>query len=380
MFNKNKFVKTTKDIFKNKIEKINKKPMCILFKLDKLLYLLCIIIFLFCTFNITQTKWITTSNISKSNLLNLIAKEEIESKNYIKWMEFKVPVEVLKQALLLDINSYQKEINFNWIELISYASATNWGKFEESKKSKDIDLLVERLKNGERLNDITKNLKLYSFYLETYSAVLSEFVGEFDVLEKDKDGYEKLVRKYGLKVFSPIAKNYSYRHYNDFGVARSYGYKRTHQGHDLFGNVGTPLVAIEDGYIEVIGWNVYGGWRIGIRSNDKKRYYYYAHLRKDHPFVNSLKEGDPIQAGDVLGYLGMTGYSTKENTNNISVAHLHLGLQVIFDESQKDGNNQIWVDLYNIIDFLEKNKMSVYKNDSDNEYHRSINIKNIRTD
>ncbi len=28
-----------------------------------------------------------------------------------------------------------------------------------------------------------------------------------------------------------------------------------------------------------------------------------------------------VKAGDVIGYLGMTGYSTKENVNNINIPH-----------------------------------------------------------
>ena len=36
-----------------------------------------------------------------------------------------------------------------------------------------------------------------------------------------------------------------------------------------------------------------------------------------------------MQAGDVIGYIGRTGYSTEENTNNIDEYHLHFGLQMI---------------------------------------------------
>ena len=138
------------------------------------------------------------------------------------------------------------------------------------------------------------------------------------------------------------------------------------------GSIGTPVTAIESGTIEVLGWNQYGGWRIGIRSFDKKRYYYYAHLRKNHPFNNSLKEGDTVRAGDVIGYLGMTGYSTTENSNNIDTAHLHFGLQLIFDESQKEGVNQIWIDLYNITKLLQKNKSAVYKDEQTKDYYRKF--------
>ena len=143
----------------------------------------------------------------------------------------------------------------------------------------------------------------------------------------------------------------------------------------MMGQVGTPIIAVESGYVECLGWNQYGGWRIGIRSFDKKRYYYYAHLRKNFPYVKSLKEGDIVQAGDVIGYLGRTGYSTKENTNNINTSHLHFGMQIIFDESQKECNNEIWVDCYNIVRFLYKNRSETVKDPDTKEWHRVYDFK-----
>jgi len=183
-----------------------------------------------------------------------------------------------------------------------------------------------------------------------------------------------------LKVFSPIAENYGYSHYDDFGNSRSFGYRRKHLGNDLLGSVGTPIIAVEDGFVEAIGWNRFGGWRIGIRTHDMQRYYYYAHLRKGRPFASGLKEGDTIQSGDVIGYLGMTGYSSTEDANNIKIPHLHFGLQVIFDESQKDGINQIWIDVYNIVKLLERSRMAVEKTPDGSEWQRTQKINNIVTD
>ena len=133
------------------------------------------------------------------------------------------------------------------------------------------------------------------------------------------------------------------------------------------GSVGTPIIAVEAGYVEACGWNQYGGWRIGIRSFDGLRYYYYAHLRKGHPFCD-IYEGKIVDAGEVIGYLGMTGYSKKEDTNNIDTPHLHFGVQLIFDPSQKDGANQIWIDLYELTRFLSANKSSVTR-DANGDYH-----------
>ena len=51
------------------------------------------------------------------------------------------------------------------------------------------------------------------------------------------------------------------------------------------------------------------------------------------------------------------------------------GLQLIFDESQKDGTNQIWIDVYDIIEFLQKNKSEVYlSNKETKDYSRKYDL------
>ena len=182
-------------------------------------------------------------------------------------------------------------------------------------------------------------------------------------------------KKYGLKAYLPLAKYFPYSDYDDFGVSRTYGYKRRHLGHDMMGQVGTPVIAVESGYVEALGWNRYGGWRIGIRSFDGKRYYYYAHLRKNYPYNKELATGSVVQAGDVIGYLGRTGYSTTENVNNIDTPHLHFGLQLIFDESQKEGNNEIWIDCYELVKFLYRNRSETEKVADSKEWVRVYDIK-----
>ena len=307
-------------------------------------------------------------------LLVSFANDENEEKenDYIKWVDFNVTSEAMNLTAKLDIDSHNKdsEIKYNWIELLSYLACKCGGDFDNFKKS-DLDKLVEKLQNGETMEDITKDLKYYDYYYEAYSAILSNFIGNYSIETPNKNGETSFTEKYGVKAFLPIAKNYSFSHYDDFGKSRSYGFQRTHLGNDLMGSIGTPIVAVESGKVEHLGWNQYGGWRIGIRSFDGKRYYYYAHLRKDHPYVKDLQEGDTVKAGDVIGYLGMTGYSIKENVNNINVPHLHFGMQLIFDESQVDSPNEIWIDVYEIIEFLKQNRSEVYmSNKETKDYSR----------
>lgn len=310
------------------------------------------------------------------NSIKLSQFVSTDSKGYIKWVDFNVPYKVLSKTMNVDIKSYKSDVKLNWIELLSFLACKYGGNFSRYKE-KDLNSLVEKLSNGSSMEELTLNMKHYSYFLEAYNAVLSQFVGDYQIQVKDPNDSTKKVweSRYGLKAFSPVARGYSFGHYDDFGDSRSFGYKRKHLGNDLMGNVGTPIIAIESGTVEVMGWNIYGGWRIGIRSFDKKRYYYYAHLRRTHPYNNSLTEGKVVKAGDVIGYLGMTGYSTKEGVNNIKTPHLHFGMQLIFDEVQKEGVNQIWIDVYNIIELLKMNKSSVVKDPITKDYSRVYDFK-----
>ena len=135
--------------------------------------------------------------------------------------------------------------------------------------------------------------------------------------------------------------------------------------------VGTPVIAVESGVVEALGWNQYGGWRVGIRSFDGLRYHYYAHLRKDRPFAQGLEVGQTVLAGDVIGYVGRTGYSAQENVNGIEQSHLHYGLQIIFDESQKEGNGEIWVDVYSLCQLLRRRQSPVRRDSATKEWSRA---------
>jgi peptidoglycan LD-endopeptidase LytH len=284
-------------------------------------------------------------------------------KDYIKWVEFNVPYLAMKKAMNLDIESHKNGGNLSWIDILAYLGARYGGNFDRYK-SADMDSFVEKLKT-KSLTEITGDMKYYPYYHEAYSAVLGGLLGSYTV-----NGEEK----YGLIGFSPIAKQYPYNDCDDFGVQRTYGYSRPHLGHDLMAATGTPVITVESGIVEALGWNQYGGWRIGIRSFDSKRYYYYAHLRQNRPYAAGLSIGNTVKAGDVIGYVGRTGYSSRENVNNIQVSHLHFGLQLIFDESQKESTNEIWVDVYALTQLLRQNRSEVARDDTTKEYHRAQDI------
>lgn len=306
--------------------------------------------------------------------LGLRVYAEEKQNEYIKWVEYDVPYAAMEQALKADISAYETGESRSWVDLLAYLAAQyggDWSRYQ----SADMQALLEKLDAGTTMEELTDTMDYYAYYVEAYDAVLGGMVGEFYLAkETDASGQPLYTAQYGLKAYSPIAYQYGFSHYDDFGNSRSFGYRRRHLGNDLLGNVGTPIVAVESGTVEVMGWNRYGGWRIGVRSFDQKRYYYYAHLRKDHPFQSTLQEGSVVQAGDVIGYLGMTGYSDTENVNGMTKPHLHFGLQLIFDESQKEGNGEIWVDVYQLVNLLQTHCSVVEQDETTKEYQRKYSF------
>ena len=311
-------------------------------------------------------------------------------KSQVKWVDFHVTSEAMNQAFRYDVDTLQKEVHLNWVDLLALLGAKYGGDFS-AYKAEEMSQLAEAVLSGETTMDILrKEWKNFDYYREAYGAVLDGMVGVFQAEIPASEAPAEYqtestasqsppdtvwVTKYGLKAFSPIAKGFPSNDYDDFGAARSYGFKRQHLGHDMMGQVGTPIIAVESGYVEAIGWNPYGGWRLGIRSLDKKRYYYYAHLRKNYPYQSNLSQGSYVQAGDVIGYLGRTGYSSTENTNNIDTPHLHFGLELIFDEARREAGKEVWIDCYELVKFLERNRCETVKAEGTKEWKRIYGMK-----
>ncbi|MGI6094290.1 MAG: M23 family metallopeptidase [Lachnospiraceae bacterium] len=122
---------------------------------------------------------------------------------------------------------------------------------------------------------------------------------------------------------------------------RNYGGNRKHEGCDLFGEKPIsgyyPVISMTDGTVEKIGWLPLGGYRIGIRGNSGT-YYYYAHLTS---YGDSFQEGDLVRAGEILGFLGDTGYG-EEGTSGQFPPHLHVGIYIRTKESEEYPVNPYW--------------------------------------
>ena len=288
----------------------------------------------------------------------LLAPQVFAEDEVLHWVEFNVDYPALQRALEIDIASQGEEKPLDWIDILALAAVKVGGS---GITVRGVNEAAEQLRKDKSPQELLgSQYKYFAYYRRAYGAVLGGLVGSYAIEVTNKEsGEREWVPTYGLKAFSPIAAGYGYSHYEDFGNRRSYGFARRHLGNDLMGALGTPIIAVESGTVEALGWNQYGGWRIGIRSDDRLRYYYYAHLRKDTPYVEGLEIGQHVSAGDVIGFMGRTGYSARENVNNIDTVHLHFGLQLVFEESQKECDSEIWVDVYDIVRLLSAHRSSV---------------------
>lgn len=155
-----------------------------------------------------------------------------------------------------------------------------------------------------------------------------------------------------VKCFPINGESSEYIYGDSWGAERTYGGSRIHMGCDIMDreNIRGRLnvVSMTDGTIENIGWNEKGGWRVGIRGASGN-YYYYAHLDS---YAETIKKGDVIKAGDILGYMGDTGYSKVEGTKGNFEVHLHIGISPNTELS----NDEMWINPY---PFLRNIEMSM---------------------
>lgn len=119
----------------------------------------------------------------------------------------------------------------------------------------------------------------------------------------------------------PVATEYNYSYRNTWGARRGFGGLRIHEGTDIFAGYGTPIKSTTYGVVEMMGWNRFGGWRIGIRDI-YNIYHYYAHMSG---FKEGLEIGQVVKPGDILGSVGSTGYGPP-GTSGKFPPHLHYGM------------------------------------------------------
>lgn len=133
---------------------------------------------------------------------------------------------------------------------------------------------------------------------------------EGDVTYYNENG-ESLVREF-LKAplsFSRITSGYTNSRFHP-----TLEKNMPHLAIDYAAAIGTPILAVADGNVTRASWNGGYGNYIDIRHNSIYETQ-YAHLS-----AYNVKAGDHVKQGDVIGYVGSTGFSTGP--------HLHYQVKV----------------------------------------------------
>jgi hypothetical protein len=126
----------------------------------------------------------------------------------------------------------------------------------------------------------------------------------------------------------PVIGNVSYS--DDFGAPRS---GHTHEGNDLLGSKGQPLIAAVDGTIRYVAWPEPDyGYYVTITDEDGYRYN-YLHINNDNPgtddgngggihaYAPYIEQSYPVKAGQLIGWMGDSG--NAESTT----PHLHFEIR-----------------------------------------------------
>lgn len=166
--------------------------------------------------------------------------------------------------------------------------------------------------------------------------------------KKLRRAYEMVLQDIGcfpipMPVSSRDASDSFVTYQDSFLEPRTYGGERQHEGCDIMGANAVrghyPVLSMTAGTIERIGWLEKGGWRIGIRT-PSGAYFYYAHLYR---YAEEWKEGDTVQPGTLLGYMGDSGYGVREGTVGNFDVHLHLGIYLVTDHYEELSVDPYWI-------------------------------------
>jgi murein DD-endopeptidase MepM/ murein hydrolase activator NlpD len=195
--------------------------------------------------------------------------------------------------------------------------------FDGAGRDGDGDGIAQRTNGIDALQAMSEWLMRYGATDQDIRIALWDYYGNLRSVQRIMQFAElyRVNQKLDLReaVFPlPVNAHYTYR--GTWGAARGWGGRRIHEGTDLFAPYGVPVRSTNYGVIESMGWNKFGGWRIGIRDIHNV-YHYFAHLGG---FQKSLHIGNVVKPGDVIGWVGSSGYGNP-GTSGKFPPHLHYG-------------------------------------------------------
>lgn len=115
-----------------------------------------------------------------------------------------------------------------------------------------------------------------------------------------------------------VLKNGKHKVTSPFGMRTIFGKRSMHNGIDLVGENSTLdyIIAFADGVVSISKYSSSAGEYVQI-NHGNGQYTRYLHMKKGS---RTVKAGQAVKKGDVLGYMGATG--------NVTGAHLHFDVNI----------------------------------------------------
>ncbi len=231
----------------------------------------------------------------------------------------------ISSDLVIEIRNFAEKYGIEFSEFFTYYSLEN--NFFENK--------------------IESDEKIEQNFIMNYEKVKSKY--NFKEVKKYYDLINNIYND--IKLF-PISPEFidEYIYGDSWGGERTYGGKRIHKGCDIMDRENIrgriPIVSMTDGRISNIGWNEQGGYRIGVVT-ENGNYYYYAHFDS---YEKGLEKGKTVKCGDILGYMGDSGYGKEEGTKGKFPVHLHIGICPKTELTE----DELWINPYPFLRLIEK--------------------------
>ncbi|TRZ82708.1 hypothetical protein D4R86_01295 [bacterium] len=251
------------------------------------------------------------------------------------------------------INLVHKGLNESLAEVKNLKNALEDKKTASKKEKQQLEELKQRTtvqeyalsqdrsSQRELLNatkgEEEKYQKLFSITLQEKAKLLKEMAELEKEVERRKNFlyYSEIgkIPPAGVKIFrwpedhTILTQGYGM---TDFARSGAYG-GAGHNGIDMSAGLGSPVKAAADGEVLILGHNK--GWGNWITLKHKNGMVtLYAHMIKP----SFLKVGEGVDAGDVIGYEGSTGFSTG--------SHLHFSVYYKFFTYLK--NDQVYFNYF----------------------------------
>lgn len=189
--------------------------------------------------------------------------------------------------------------------IIKLAEAFQW----------NIDFAMEARK-GDTFKLVYEKKYLDGEYVRPGKILAARYVNSGDKHEifyyeesDDNKGYFTYEGESAQKMFlkAPVAYRYISSGYTQGPryLAKFKMYTSSHRAVDYAAEIGTPIRAVGDGTIVTAGWNNSGyGYLTSVRHNS-----IYT-TRYAHQSRISVQPGEKVEQGQVIGYVGSTGFST----------------------------------------------------------------------